>query len=43
MSGRRCKWRSKRQTRGTTGRITVLSDQGGDAWMYDYRFLEAVR
>ncbi len=27
----------------TTGRIAVLSDQEGDAWMYDYRFLEAVR
>ena len=28
---------------GTTGRIAVLSDQSGEAWMYDYRFLEAVR
>ncbi len=27
----------------TTGRIAVLSDQDGEAWMYDYRFLEAVR
>lgn len=27
----------------TTGRIAVLSDLEGDAWMYDYRFLEAVR
>jgi hypothetical protein len=27
----------------TTGRVAVLSDQEGDAWMYDYRFLEAVR
>ena len=27
----------------TTGRIAVLSDQQGDAWMYDYRFIEAVR
>ena len=27
----------------TSGRIAVLSDQGGDGWMYDYRFLEAVR
>jgi hypothetical protein len=27
----------------TTGRIAVLSDQGDEAWMYDYRFLEAVR
>jgi hypothetical protein len=27
----------------TSGRIAVLSDQGGEGWMYDYRFLEAVR
>jgi hypothetical protein len=27
----------------TTGRVAVLSDQVGDAWMHDYRFLEAVR
>lgn len=27
----------------TTGRIAVLSDQPGEEWMYDYRFLEAVR
>ena len=27
----------------TTGRIAVLSDQDDDSWMYDYRFLEAVR
>lgn len=27
----------------TTGRIAVLSDQEGEGWMYDYRFLEAVR
>jgi hypothetical protein len=27
----------------TTGRIAVLSDEEGDGWMYDYRFLEAVR
>ncbi len=27
----------------TSGRIAVLSDQGGDGWMYDYRFLEVVR
>ncbi len=27
----------------TTGRIAVLSDQDGEGWMYDYRFLEAVR
>jgi hypothetical protein len=27
----------------TTGRVAVLSDQSDSAWMYDYRFLEAVR
>src|SRR5262249_39365664 len=27
----------------TTGRVAVLSDQEHDGWMYDYRFLEAVR
>jgi hypothetical protein len=27
----------------TSGRIEVLSDQEGDGWMYDYRFLETVR
>jgi hypothetical protein len=27
----------------TTGRIALLSDQAGEEWMYDYRFLEAVR
>jgi hypothetical protein len=27
----------------TTGRIAVLSDAEGEDWMYDYRFLEAVR
>src|ERR1044071_2645809 len=27
----------------TTGRIAVLSDEQGEGWMYDYRFLEAVR
>lgn len=27
----------------TTGRIAVLSNQSQDGWMYDYRFLEAVR
>ena len=27
----------------TTGRVAVLSDEEGDGWMYDYRFLEAVR
>lgn len=26
-----------------TGMITVLSDQTGEDWMYDLRFLEAVR
>jgi hypothetical protein len=27
----------------STGRIAVLSDLSDDGWMYDYRFLEAVR
>jgi hypothetical protein len=27
----------------TTGRIAVLSDEEGEGWMYDYRFVEAVR
>ena len=27
----------------TSGRIALLSDAEGDGWMYDYRFLEAVR
>jgi hypothetical protein len=27
----------------TSGRIAILSDQTGDNWMSDYRFLEAVR
>ncbi len=27
----------------TTGRVAVLSDEEGELWMYDYRFLEAVR
>jgi hypothetical protein len=27
----------------TSGRIAVLSDQTGELWMSDYRFLEAVR
>ena len=27
----------------TTGRVAVLSDQEGEGWMCDYRFLEAVR
>lgn len=27
----------------TTGRVAVLSDQQGESWMYDYRFVEAVR
>lgn len=27
----------------STGMITVLSDQTGENWMYDLRFLEAVR
>ena len=27
----------------TSGRISILSDAEGNDWMYDYRFLEAVR
>lgn len=27
----------------TTGRIALLSDQDGEGWMYDYRFVEAAR
>jgi len=27
----------------TTGQIAVLSDKEGEGWMYDYRFLEAIR
>jgi hypothetical protein len=27
----------------TSGRIAVLSEAEGEVWMYDYRFLEAVR
>ena len=26
-----------------TGRIAILSDEPDERWMYDYRFLEAVR
>jgi len=26
-----------------TGMISILSDQSGESWMYDLRFLEAVR
>lgn len=27
----------------TTGRIAILSDVEGENWMYDYRFIEALR
>lgn len=27
----------------TAGRVAVLSDQDGDEWMYDYRYIEALR
>ncbi|HEX8142359.1 MAG TPA: hypothetical protein VF553_07170 [Pyrinomonadaceae bacterium] len=27
----------------STGRIAILSDESGDSWMSDFRFLEAVR
>ena len=36
-------WEILRLAFVTTGRIAVLSDQAGEAWMYDYHFLEAVR
>jgi hypothetical protein len=36
-------WEIVRLAFVTTGRIAVLSDQPGEDWMYDYRFLEAVR
>ena len=26
----------------TTGRIAILSDEDGDNWVYDYRFLEVM-
>ena len=27
----------------STGRIAILSEETGEGWMYDHRFLEAVR
>lgn len=27
----------------SSGRVAVLSDEDGDAWMYDYRYLETFR
>ena len=27
----------------TSGRVALLSDEGGDNWMSDFRFIEAVR
>jgi hypothetical protein len=36
-------WDVFRLAFATTGRVAVLSDREGDGWMYDYRFLEAVR
>jgi hypothetical protein len=36
-------WEIFRLAFKTTGRIAVLSDEEGEGWMYDYRFLEAVR
>ena len=37
------KWEIFKLAFHTNGRISVLSDESGDRWMYDYRFLEAVR
>jgi hypothetical protein len=36
-------WEIFRLAFQTTGRIAVLSDEAGEGWMYDYRFLEALR
>ena len=36
-------WEIFRLAFQTSGRIAILSDHEGDSWMYDYRFLEAVR
>ena len=36
-------WELFKLALSTTGRIAVLSDQEGEDWMYDYRFLEVVR
>lgn len=36
-------WEILKLAFSTTGRIAVLSDQEGGRWMYDYRFLEAMR
>lgn len=36
-------WEILKMSFMSTGMISVLSDQTGDDWMYDLRFLEAVR
>ena len=36
-------WEVLKLAFSTTGRIAILSDKAADEWMYDYRFLEAVR
>ena len=36
-------WEILKLAFGSTGRIAILSDQPAKDWMYDYRFLEAVR
>jgi hypothetical protein len=36
-------WEIFKLSFSTTGRLAVLSDQVGEGWMYDYRFVEAVR
>ena len=36
-------WEILKRAFVSTGRIAILSDQPEKDWMYDYRFLEAVR
>ncbi len=36
-------WEILKLAFSSTGMITVLSDQAGEDWMYDLRFIEAVR
>ena len=36
-------WEVFRLAFAGTGRVAVLSDEPGDGWMYDYRYLEALK
>ena len=36
-------WEVLKLAFAAAGRVAVLSDQEGDAWMYDYRYLEVLR